>query len=203
MVGIIDYKVGNIGSIINMLQRLGVDSIAVKDATSLTKCKSFILPGVGAFDEGMYNLKNSGMLTALEQEVMRNKKPLLGICLGMQLLTNGSEEGQLAGLGWFNANTKKFAFPENSIFKIPHMGWDYIEVNKPSSLLNSSARQRFYFVHSYYVECEEEQDILASCTNGVDFTCAISHDQIYGVQFHPEKSHRFGMEVLQNFCAIA
>jgi len=162
-----------------------------------------ILPGVGSFDTGVLNLRNSGLGAVLNEEVMARKKPILGICLGMQLLTAGSEEGEFPGLGWIKAVSKKFKFSSKDL-KIPHMGWNYVRPVNTKSLFKGldTEKNRFYFVHSYYVECTNEENVLAKCSYGNDFACAIVKDNIYGVQFHPEKSHKFGMTLLKNFAEL-
>jgi glutamine amidotransferase len=159
---------------------------------------------VGAFDNGMQKINDSGLLDILNEQALVIKKPILGICLGMQLLTQGSEEGNLKGLGWIDAETRKFNFGENiEGLKIPHMGWNEVGISKDHPLCNNLPKpSRFYFVHSYYVKCHQIGQELMSCNYGLDFTCAIQQDNIMGVQFHPEKSHKFGMEVLKNFIEL-
>jgi glutamine amidotransferase len=203
MIAVIDYGMGNIASILNMFKRIGNREVVLtKDAEVISKADKVLLPGVGAFNTGMKNLQDSGLIPLLNKKAMQDKIPVLGICLGMQLLTQSSEEGQEKGLGWIAATTKKFQFPENSGLKIPHMGWNYIEIKKPSPLFSSDSKKKFYFVHSYYVKCDLQQDVLAGCHYGIEFDCMLQHDNIFGAQFHPEKSHRFGMELFENFSKI-
>ncbi|HYG52192.1 MAG TPA: imidazole glycerol phosphate synthase subunit HisH [Flavobacteriales bacterium] len=202
MIAVIDYGMGNIASILNMFKRIEVrDVVLTNDPELIDKAKKIILPGVGAFDHGMQHLHASGIIPVLNKKALQDKIPVLGICLGMQLLTRKSEEGQEKGLGWIQADTKKFVLPENYGYKIPHMGWNYIRVVKPSPLVNEG-RQKFYFVHSYYVACDNRSDIVATCSYGHDFDCVVQHDNIFGAQFHPEKSHKFGMKLLENFSKL-
>jgi imidazole glycerol-phosphate synthase subunit HisH len=200
MIAIIDYGMGNIASVLNMLKRIDVRNVKLtKDIREISNADKIILPGVGSFDNGMINLKNTGLIEILNKKVLTDKIPVLGICLGMQLLTNGSEEGKEKGLGWIDASTVKFKFNEGSQTKIPHMGWNYISPSASSNLLRSETKQKFYFVHSYYVKCNKPQDIAATCKYETEFTCAVEHENIFGVQFHPEKSHKFGMHLFEKF----
>jgi len=199
MVTIIDYGMGNVGSVLNMLKKIGVKAMLSSGPEDLFEADRLILPGVGAFDTGMNNLKEKGYLEVLNQLVLHKKIPILGICLGMQLMTNSSEEGLMPGLGWLDAHTIRFKDLPFGM-KIPHMGWNYIQIRKPSALLsNSTPEQRFYFVHSFYVSCSYSNDVLSTTKYGVEFASSFCHKNILGAQFHPEKSHRFGLEFLQNF----
>jgi glutamine amidotransferase len=203
MIAVIDYGMGNIASILNMFKRIGNrEVILTKDATAIAKADKILLPGVGAFDNGMKNLQQSALIPLLNKKALEDKIPVLGICLGMQLLTRGSEEGAEKGLGWIAADTKKFNFPEQAGLKIPHMGWNYIQVKKQSPLIGQQMGKKFYFVHSFYVRCDQQQDVLATCEYGQPFDCMVQHDNIFGAQFHPEKSHKFGMELFENFSKI-
>lgn len=203
MIAIIDYGMGNIASILNMFKRIGNrDVLLTKDADQILKADKILLPGVGAFDNGMKNLNESGLIPLLNKKALEDKVPVLGICLGMQLLTRGSEEGIEKGLGWIAADTKKFIFPESSELKIPHMGWNYISVKKQSPLISPEDKKKFYFVHSYYVKCDDPQDVLATCDYGFEFDCMVQNNNIFGAQFHPEKSHKFGMELFENFSKL-
>jgi glutamine amidotransferase len=202
MIAIINYGLGNLGSIQNMLKKIGCSDVIISnDRSEIDKADKLILPGVGAFDNGMSKINESGLLDVLNENVLIKKKPVLGICLGMQLLTRGSEEGKLKGLGWIDADTMKFSFESSGeSLKIPHMGWNYVKVSKQHSLVkNIDNTFRFYFVHSYYVSCKNESDPLLKSHYGIDFTCAVQKENIMGVQFHPEKSHKYGMQLLKNF----
>jgi len=202
MVGIVNYGMGNLGSIQNMLKKIGVPSLILNDALELDKVTKLILPGVGAFDNGILELRKSKWIETLNHLVLQEKMPILGICLGMQLMTNKSEEGNEAGLGWINAETVKFRFEDNQL-KIPHMGWNIVTPTTESSLFNLAYEElRFYHVHSYYVKLKDPTDEIAVTNYGTPFTCAFRKENIWGVQFHPEKSHKFGMEMFRNFSNI-
>lgn len=201
MIAITDYGIGNIGSIFNMLKKTGEKNILVAhDPETLNKADKVILPGVGAFDTAVHMLKKRGFWDALKDIAMSEKKPILGICLGMQLLGRGSEEGKELGLGLLPFDCIKFRFKDSEL-KVPHMGWDYVEVVQKECVLTDhlSRKLRYYFVHSYYAVCEKESDVLMWCDYGHNFAAAVHRNHIYGTQFHPEKSHRFGMELLDNF----
>ena len=199
---IVDYGMGNVGSIANMVKKAGGNSIITSNHKEILNANKLILPGVGSFDTGMRNLNNSGLTEVLNEKVIDEKTPILGICLGMQLMTKNSEEGQENGLGWVNAQTIKFHFSESDKrLRVPHMGWNTITKQKNHSILDGMdvEKTRFYFVHSFYVSCEEKQDVLLTSYYGFDFHAAFQVDNILGVQFHPEKSHRFGMQLISNF----
>lgn len=204
MISIINYKAGNIKSIQNMLKRIGVKSMICSSIEEIEQADKLILPGVGHYDHGMKNLHQSGLIEILNKKVLKDKIPLLGICLGAQLLGNKSEEGIEKGLGWIDMDVIKFDKKKlSSSLKIPHMSWNEIKINKPSALFEGlNNESRFYFVHSYHMQPSERTDILSTTNYGYDFTSAIEKDNIYGVQFHPEKSHKFGMQLLTNFSNI-
>lgn len=204
MIIIIDYGIGNLGSIQNMLKKIGSESAISSDVSEIKKADKLILPGVGAFDNGMENLKKMKLIPVLNEKILINKTPILCICLGMQLLSKKSEEGRLPGLGWIDAETVKFKFDNQQIgLKIPHMGWNTISIKKRSMFFERIEDEaRFYFVHSYHVVCSDKQNILAETNYGFDFVSSIEKDNIIGVQFHPEKSHKFGMKLLKNFVEI-
>lgn len=198
MITIVDYGLGNIASIRNMIKKAGGESMITSDPAVIGQAGKIIIPGVGSFGQGMKNLEEKGLIDVLNQKALNEKVPVLGICLGMQLMTLHSEEGDRSGLGWIEAQTKKFNLPG---LKVPHMGWSDIIVKKPSHPLfkNSAEENRFYFVHSYAVHCSKEENIMAQTEYGYTFDSMIVKDNIMGCQFHPEKSHKFGMNLLRNF----
>jgi glutamine amidotransferase len=198
MIAIIDYGLGNLGSIKNMLKKIGEDSLITSDPAEIAKATKIILPGVGKFDAGMNGISELGLRDVLDHKVISEGVPVLGICLGMQMLTEGSEEGKLPGLGWIKGYTYKFKLDET--YKIPHMGWNTTQVvNKNKLTEKFEDPMKFYFVHSYYVKTETERDTFLLTNYGVDFASGIHHNNIYGVQFHPEKSHKYGMQLLRSF----
>jgi glutamine amidotransferase len=200
MIVIVDYKMGNLGSVSNIIKKNGHTSIISSDIATIASASKIILPGVGSFEKAMNNLNELGLIDVLNEKVVQQKTPTLGICLGMQLMTNYSEEGNVKGLGWVNAKTVKFELPNSPELKIPHMGWN--EVNFPRDHFlceNYQEKPRFYFVHSYHVVCENDNNKLMTTKHGIEFTSAIVKDNITGVQFHPEKSHKFGMTLFKNF----
>ena len=200
MITIVNYGMGNLGSIKNMLKKIGVESQITADPAQVLAASKLTLPGVGAFDAGMRSLNESGMVPALHEQVLRRRTPVLGICLGMQLMTTRSDEGALAGLGWIDADTVRFPDSPDNTLKVPHMGWNRVTPAKASALLEGvHADARFYFVHSYLVRCRERADVLMTTEHGVQFDAGFERDNVMGVQFHPEKSHRFGMWLLKNF----
>jgi len=201
MISIVDYGMGNLGSIVNMFKRIGVAAQITGDADELARARKILLPGVGAFDGAMQRIEQSGLRPILDHKALQERVPVLGICLGMQLLTRSSEEGERPGLGWIAASTRRFeAGPR---LKVPHMGWNEVQVMRPHALTQGlPADARFYFVHSYYVTVDDPQDSLLKARYGTTFDAAVSHRNIYGAQFHPEKSHRFGMQLLANFARV-
>ena len=204
MITIVNYGMGNLGSVQNMFKRIGVPSEISGDPAIIAKSTKLLLPGVGAFDAAMQKIADSGLRTVLDKKVLEDKVPTLGICLGMQLLTNSSEEGILQGLGWIPAKTVKFKFAPDSKLKVPHMGWNYVFSKKDSPLTDNLPEEpRFYFVHSYFVQCDNEEDVLTTTPYGSDFHSIIQKDNVYGAQFHPEKSHKYGMKLLANFAKLS
>jgi glutamine amidotransferase len=203
MIVIIDYGIGNLASVLNMFKKIGVKEVVISsDPVVVARASKILLPGVGAFDGGMGNLEKSGLMPVLSQKALREKVPLLGICVGMQMLTKRSDEGQKPGLGWIDAETLRFDLPPALKLKVPHMGWDYIKVQKENPLIEINTKSRFYFVHSYYVKCIENNQSLATSHFGADFNCMVNKDNIFGAQFHPEKSLKFGMKLLDNFAKL-
>jgi len=200
MITIIDYGMGNLGSIVNMIKKIGYKSEITNDISIIETAEKLILPGVGSFDRAMNNLEELNLIDVLKTKVIKEKTPILGICLGMQLMANNSEEGNKNGLGFINGDVKKFSFNEKNKLKIPHMGWNLIDPQKENPLLvDLNNQSRFYFVHSYYVECKNTEDILTTTNYGFPFVSSFARENIMGVQFHPEKSHKFGMKLLKNF----
>jgi imidazole glycerol-phosphate synthase subunit HisH len=200
---IIDYGMGNLGSVKNMIKKVGSNAIISSDPRDIMQSQKLILPGVGSFDQGMINLKQRGLLEVLNQRVLIEKVPILGICLGFQLLSKSSEEGQLPGLGWIAADTKKFKFDADLNLKTPHMGWNEVYFKSPSLIFRDWRNEaRFYFVHSYHVVCHDLHIISSVSNHGYEFVSSIQNDNIYGVQFHPEKSHKYGMMLLRNFLCV-
>jgi len=201
-ISILSYGVGNINSLVNMLKKCGAVVNIIESAEEVLNAGKIILPGVGSFDYAMSALKKLDLLDALNHAVLVDKTPILGICLGMQMMCKSSEEGCLNGLGWIDAKVKKIHSLTQSSLKIPHMGWNSIDLAKQNPLLSVEEGTRFYFVHSYGVHCNNSDDVLATCFYGETFDVAVGSKNIYGVQFHPEKSHRFGMEFLSNFVRL-
>jgi imidazole glycerol-phosphate synthase subunit HisH len=205
MIIIIDYKMGNLGSIFNMLKKIGISSKISSSHDDILSASKLILPGVGAFDNGMQNLKQAELISVLNEKVLIHKAPILGICLGMQLFTRSSEEGKSAGLGWIAGSTSRFRFDANRTrLRIPHMGWNTVAFKQDSIFhYGYEEEPRFYFVHSYHVVCDQEKNIAGKTLYGYEFVSALQKDNIYGVQFHPEKSHKFGMRLLRNFVELS
>ncbi len=199
LVSIVDYGVGNLGSIRNMLQKIGFDVAFVSTPAGVVSAENLILPGVGAFDHGMAALVERGLAQPLRQRAAA-AAPILGICLGMQLLGRGSEEGSSPGLGIIDGACVRFRFPVGSRLKVPHMGWNELAPKRFSPLLAGlESGARFYFTHSYRFVCDDPSDVLAVADHGGEFTAVVQRGSTFGVQFHPEKSHRFGMSLLKNF----
>lgn len=203
MITIIDYGMGNLGSISNMFKRIGVESEVTSDKEKIAAAKKILLPGVGAFDAAMERINEGGFREILDRKALQEKVPVFGICLGMQLLTNSSEEGKIPGLGWIPAKTTRFTFSHDTKLKVPHMGWNRVyEKNARLLIKDLPPEPRFYFVHSYYVMAEDERHVLTTTTHGIEFNSIIQKENIFGAQFHPEKSHKFGMKLLENFARI-
>lgn len=200
MIIIVDYGVGNLGSIANLIKKIGYRDFAItSDPKLIKKASKIILPGVGSFDNAVLQLNQLGIVDVLKEKVTNEKTPILGICLGMQLMTQSSEEGTLRGLSFIDAKVRKFN--ANKEYKVPHMGWNTVSISKESKIFLGMTEQenRFYFVHSYYVDCHDQSDILTVTNHGISFTSSFERENIIGVQFHPEKSHKFGMQLIKNF----
>ncbi len=204
MITILDYGVGNLGSIVNMLKKIGIKASVASDAEMLQDANKLILPGVGAFDAGMRKLRETGLIPTLNELVLEKKIPTLGLCMGMQMMTKKSTEGIEDGLGWFDAETIRFSFSlEKAHLKIPHMGWNTISPRREHLLFTDFEDDvRFYFVHSYHVICHDESLSLAETEYGYSFSSIIQKENIIGAQFHPEKSHKFGMKLFENFAEL-
>ena len=200
MIVVVNYGMGNLGSIVNMLKRLGVKAHVSSKPADIAEATKLILPGVGAFDTGMKQIMDRGLAEPLGRKVLGEKTPLLGICLGMHLITRRSEEGRLEGLNWLDAEVVRFDTTSAPGVKVPHMGWNRVAPSPRSRLFHPLPPEpRFYFVHSFHVVSGQPDDIAASAFHGYRFVAAVERDNIAGVQFHPEKSHKFGMQLLQNF----
>lgn len=203
MIVVMDYGMGNSGSVLNMIRKVGGEAVVTADAETIAHAGKLVLPGVGAFDAGMRALQAGGIADALRQAVTTRKVPLLGICLGMQLMLESSEEGTLPGLGLVPGKVTRFRV-ESQGLRVPHMGWNTVRRVKPCALLEAGEEeQRYYFVHSYYVECTDTNDACGITHYGHDFVSAFERDNLMGVQFHPEKSHRFGMALFRRFVSLA
>lgn len=201
MIVVVDYGVGNLGSIINMLKKVGVKAVVSSEPDMLQQAEKLILPGIGAFDAGMNKLNERGLVPLLNYLALEKKVPFLGLCLGLQLMTKKSEEGLAQGLGWFDAETVRFKFgAEQTHLKVPHMGWNMIDVCRPHPLFTDlEALSRFYFVHSYHVQSHDPEAVLAETDYGFRFHSILGKGNLLGAQFHPEKSHKYGMRLLRNF----
>jgi glutamine amidotransferase len=204
MITIIDYGLGNIKAFGNVYKQLNIPYVIAKNAKELHGATKIILPGVGAFDHAMNQLQKTGMRETLDELVLEKKIPVIGICVGMQMLAKSSDEGVLPGLGWINGSVKKF---DENIIKyathLPHMGWNDVEAVQKNPILTSlEDNAKFYFLHSYYFHCNNPENVIAVADYGIKFSCAVNKENIYGVQFHPEKSHKFGIQILKNFADL-
>jgi glutamine amidotransferase len=199
-IGIPALPCGNFASVVKIVEKAGGRATLVQEPAALAGFSKVILAGVGAFDHGMDAIRDLGWLGPLNEAAQVRKVPILGICLGMQMLCEHSEEGVRPGLGWIPGHVRRFRPEPGSALKVPHMGWNTIEVRRPNLILKSGGlEQRFYFVHSYHVVCADPADVIAVSTHGIEFSAAIGHGNIHGVQFHPEKSHRFGLALMRRF----
>ncbi len=200
MIDVLDYGLGNISSVIRMIEKVGGTAKRISTPEEVRQADKLILPGVGHFDRGMSQIAEYGLLDSIHERVVLEKIPLMGICLGMQLMCVSSEEGVLPGLGIVDADVRKFRPMEGESLKVPHMGWNTIRVIRNNPLVETtSEEQRFYFVHSYFVKPRVSDLAILIANHGIDFCAAFQKDNLFGVQFHPEKSHRFGMALMKRF----
>lgn len=203
MIAIIDHGMGNLGSVQNMLKRLGAPSVRTTDPVEIAAADRIVLAGIGGFDGAMERLEELGLVETLTEQALDRGKPVLGVCLGMQLMAHRSEEGRAGGLGWLDAECRQFEFPVERRLPVPHMGWEVVDPTRPSPLFVSAADEpRFYFSHAYHVVCHDPTDVAATATYGEPFVAAIHRGNLLGTQFHPEKSHVFGMDLYRRFLAI-
>lgn len=201
MIIVVDYGVGNIASVLNMLKRVGATAKASNSREDIERADKLILPGVGAFDAGMQTLRSSGLIDVLNEQVLDKRKPVVGVCLGSQMLGNGSEEGREPGLGWIDMDIVRFEKRDGR--KVPHMGWNEVAPQLKHPILTGIDEQsRFYFVHSYYMLPRHAGNTLLTANYDQQFTAAVVKDNIFGFQFHPEKSHKFGMQLFKNFVEL-
>ena len=202
-VGVVNYGMGNINSVVKKLKIVGANYKIINSSNCFEDVDKLILPGVGHFEKAMQNLKKRNLLGPLNNSVLEKKTPVLGICLGMQLMAISSEEGKSNGLGWFDAKVRKFNIQDKLNFKVPQMGWNTISINKKSDLMSNIPDQsEFYFIHSFYLKCNNEEDVLNKTVYENEFVSAIEKDNIFGVQYHPEKSHEIGEKMFKNFIQI-
>lgn len=204
MISIIDYGLGNIHAFVNIYKSLNIQTKVVSDHHDIINADKLILPGVGAFDSAMQKLKSINILDSINEFTLIKKKPILGVCVGMQIMAKSSEEGEIEGLGWIDSNVKLFNSNNlNSDYPVPHMGWNNILPEKENILLKGLSKESFfYYLHSYYFECNDPENIIATTEYINKFTCVVSKENIFGIQFHPEKSHDAGMQMLLNFARL-
>lgn len=206
MIAIVDYGLGNIKAFANVYRRLNIDYCYASTVDDLRSASKIILPGVGAFDHAMRKLNDSGLRDTLDELVLVNRIPVIGICVGMQMMAESSEEGLLAGLGWIPGIVQKFSHLDEAMrlkFPLPHMGWNNIVPIKKDPLTDGfDDEKRFYFLHSYYFRCADNDNILSTASYGIEYACMINRQNIYGIQCHPEKSHHNGVKLLSNFASL-
>jgi glutamine amidotransferase len=203
MIVIIDHGMGNLGSVQNMLRRLGVDGVRTTDPGAIRHADRLVLAGIGAFDGAVARLADLGLVDVLNEAVLERRIPTLGVCLGMQLMARSSEEGSRVGLGWLDAEVSRFRFASERSLPVPHMGWEVIHPVRPSVLFEDDGQERrFYFSHAYHLVCHDPDDVVATATYGYEFPAAVQRGNILGTQFHPEKSHVFGMELYRRFVEL-
>jgi imidazole glycerol-phosphate synthase subunit HisH len=206
MITIVDYGLGNIKAFANLYKKLNIELSYASNANELANATKIILPGVGAFDHAMQMLNDSGMRETLDELVLEKKVPVIGICVGMQMMADSSEEGQLKGLGWIPGTVKKFRRDTqvlDSQYPLPHMGWNSLEIARTSELfLGLDEKKRFYFLHSYYYEPSDKAHVIATANYGFEYACIVNKSNVYGIQCHPEKSHHNGVALLKNFASL-
>ena len=203
MIIVIDYGVGNIGALLNMFEYLGIEALASGDPYIISDAQQLVLPGVGAFDKAMTTLRERHLEAPLNEAVLERRVPVLGVCLGMQLLARGSEEGNEPGLSWLDAEVRRISVPTGSGLKVPHIGWMDVRPTRNSSLFDLALpTERFYFDHSYHMVCGKSENVTAVIDYGDELCCAVGSGNVFGVQYHPEKSHRFGMRLLKAFASL-
>jgi len=200
---VVDYGLGNVRAFLNVYKRLNIPASAGRNAEEIKAATRIILPGVGAFDHAMSLLDASGMRSALEQAVLEREVPALGVCVGMQILAHGSDEGSRPGLGWVPGHVRAFkSVSETAGQPIPHMGWNDVTAVDMELFVGMESGARFYFLHSYFFDCAQKENVAATASYGIDFACAVRSKNVYGVQFHPEKSHHDGVALLKNFAGL-
>jgi len=204
MITIVDYGLGNVRAFANVYERLNIKTKLAHSAEDLSRADKIILPGVGSFDHAIRLLNGSGMRDELDKQVLLQKKPVIGVCLGMQIMAKSSDEGKLAGLGWIDAEVKLFDIKKIPYTtKYPHMGWNSMQLVRDSEILKGlDSASRFYFLHSYYIVCKDSNDVLTTTEYGITYTSAVNRENIYGFQYHPEKSHANGVQLLKNFAEL-
>ena len=203
MIAIVDHGMGNLGSVHNMFRKIGADSVRTADPDEIWRADKIVLAGIGGFDGAAERIGELGLLDVLNDFVLERRRPVLGVCLGMQLMARGSEEGSQAGLGWLDADVTRFSFPPGVQLPVPHMGWQEIKRTRPSPLFIEEGHDaRFYFSHAYHLVCHDPSDVVATATYGYEFAAAVHRGNILGTQFHPEKSHVFGEELYRRFVSL-
>jgi len=203
LIAIVDHGMGNLGSVANMLRRIGVDGIRTADPAVIGSADKIVLAGIGAFDGAAARLADLGLVDVLNEMALERRVPILGVCLGMQLMARSSEEGSRTGLGWIDAEVRRFAFEPGRELPLPHMGWQGVSVTRESPLFAPGGDPpRYYFSHAYHLVCADQNDVAATANYGYEFPAAIQHENLIGTQFHPEKSHRFGLEIYRRFAGL-